>query len=250
MKYLLSFSLLLVVRLAACAQLVDLEAFFEGDYDKDYIRTKKIKTISVNFFIKDKKTLIQFFEFDNKGILRSCKVTDSIGKNTNTYLFEYYQYGNKKEYTHIDHEIGEKQTMHFTNIYEGSVLISQQSKELFSITKFAYNLKGQKTSVKKILGLDTALAGKMISDYDYDQRGKLKSITTKFVDNYGHINSKRKELFIYNNEGKLQYIKREEDPTYLITFDQKGLLKSRKQKVPEDLGGFEIADEYQYSFWK
>lgn len=154
MKYLLSISLLLAIKLAGYAQLVNSDAFFEGNYDRDYIRIQQIKTIAVNSFIKDKKTSIHFFEFDNKGILKSYKITDSIGKNKQIYVFECDQYGNRQEYTHFDHEIGEKQKVRFTNIYKGALLISQQSDELFSMTKFAYNLKGQKTSVKKIIVSD------------------------------------------------------------------------------------------------
>lgn len=250
MKYFIVICSLLIFNINVYAQPLNTDAFFEGNYDVDYLRSKKIKNITIDIFINGKKTLIHSLAFDKQGLLTTYQTSDDTAKKLNTHLFIYNDKGHRIEYTRVDHESKEQQKVNFTNIYKGSLLISQQSEELFSITKFAYNSKGQKTNVKKLVGPDTTLASKIISDYGYDPRGKLQSVVTTFIDNYGHINSKSKEIFIYDNKGKLQYVKREEDPTYLITFDKKGLLKSQKQTMPEELGGFEILDEYRYSFWK
>lgn len=250
MKHFLTTFILLLITFTAYAQLSDTDIFLYGNYDKDYLSNNKIKEITVDMFINREKSTFYIFQFDRKGLLKKHTILNSTRKKVNTYDYRYNNNGDIIESINVDYNLKKKYKAYFEKIYKDSLLVSDKSKELLYLTEYFYNLNGQKTQAKTTLGADTLTGTKYILDYEYDKTGKMTSIKEIAIDNNGNINFRRKTTFSYDINGKIIAVIRDNAPTYFISYYKNGLLKSKKVTMPEDLGGFEIVDNFNYNFWK
>jgi hypothetical protein len=232
------------------SQLQDADAFFNGSYNKDYVRTNKIKTVTVDIFIGNKLSTIYVFDFDKTGLLSKHTILDDQKNKVQEYFFKFNQYEDLIERTNKDYQLNKTYNATFANVYHESRLISQKCTELLYWKYFFYNPIGQRIKTVTFLGLDTTSASKKISYCTYDANGKLKGIKEAAIDLKGLENIAEVSTFHYDTHGNIISVTRENAPTYFIIYDANGLIKLKQLKMPGDLGGFEMKDIYSYSFWK
>lgn len=250
MRNFISICILILLTSSANAQLSDADAFFKGTYDKAFIRKQKIKEVFVDILIDGKKSSVYIFQFDKKGLLNKQTILDSLGKNVNDYIFKYNKYGGQIERTTIAYNLKKTYKETFLKTYNGSKLVSDKSSDLPFLTEYFYNSKGQIKETITAIGWDSLNNSKRISIYNYDTSGKLQSIKDLIVNSNGSTNVLETTTFTYDINGRIVYVFRNNSPSYYISYDSNFLIKSKSIKMPKDLGGLEIIDNYSYSFWK
>lgn len=250
MKHFISIGILLLLTSTANAQLSDADAFFKGTYDKAFIRKHKIKEVFVDILIDGKKSSFYIFRFDKNGLLKKQTILDSLGKNENDHIFKYNKYGDQIERTTFSYNLNKTYKETFLKTYNGSKLVSDKSSDLPFLTEYSYNSKGQIKETSTAIGWDSLNNSKRISIYNYDTTGKLQSIKDQIVNSNGSINVLETTTFTYDINGRIVYVFRNNAPAYYISYDSNFLIKSKRIKMPEDLGSLEIIDNYSYSFWK
>ena len=250
MRHFITIVILILLTFSTNAQLSDGDAFFKGTYDKAFISKHKIKQVSVDIFIDGKKSTFYIFQFDKKGLLKKQTILDSSRQKVNDYTFKYNKYGDQIERTNIAHDLNKTYKVTFLKTYNGSHLVSEKSSELPFLTEYSYNSKGQLKETRTISGSDILNNLKRISNYNYDTTGNLRTIENIIVNTNGSTNVLETTTFSYDTHGKIVSIIRDNAPTYYISYDSNGFIKSKRIKMPEDLGRLEIIDNYSYSFWK
>lgn len=232
-----------------CGQVNDKDAFFSGNYEKYLIRKHKIRQVTVETHISGGKPSLTHFYFNHLGFLTRQTAFNNSAKKINEYIFTYNKRGDLIERKDIEIELGKTYTATFIKIYSGSRIVQETSSDLPYVTTYAYNTKGQKTRSITALGVDTAATAKRIFLYTYDANGRLKTIqdTYKSADTASPVNYGTTE-YIYDAGGNIISIIREGKANYEMSYDKDKLLKSKIIKMPEDLGGIEIADKYSYIF--
>jgi hypothetical protein len=232
------------------AQLYDADAFFKGTYDKAFIRKHKIKQVFVDIFINGKKSTFYIFQFDKKGFLKKQTILDSLRKNVNDYIFKYNKYGDQIERINIAYDLNKTYKVTFLKNYKGSQLVSDKSSELSFLTIYSYNSKGQIKETSTISRWDSLNKSKRISIYNYGTTGKLLTIKDLIVNSNGTSNVLETTTFAYDTNGRIVSVFRDNAPAYYLSYDNNSLIKSKRIKMPEDLGGLEMIDKYSYSFWE
>lgn len=250
MRNIITSFILILLTFSTNAQLFDADSFFKGTYDKSFARKHKIKQVSVDISIDGKKISLYILQFDRKGFLRKQTILDSLQKNVNDYTFSYNKHGDQIARINVAHDLNKTYKETFLKTYNGSYLVTEKSSELLFLTKYLYNSIGQLKETRTLIGTDTINTSTKISNYNYDSTGNLLSIKDKIVNPNGSSNDLETTTFSYNTNGKIVAIKRENAPTYYITYDQNGLIKLKSIKMPDDLGSLEIVDNYSYSYWK
>jgi hypothetical protein len=250
MRNFISIGILILLTSSTNAQLSDADAFFKGTYDKAFIRKHKIKQVFVDIFIDGKKSTFYIFQFDKKGLLKKQTILDSSQNNVNDYIFKYNKYGDQIERTNIAYDLNKTYKVTFLKKYNGSQLVSDKSSDLPFLTEYSYNSKGQIKETSTISGWDSLNNSKQISIYNYDTTGKLRTIKDLIVTSNGSTNVLETTTFTYDTSGRIVSVFRDNAPAYYISYDSNFLIKSKRTKMPEDLGSLEIIDNYSYSFWK
>lgn len=250
MRHFISICILFFLTTTTKAQLSDADAFFKGTYDKVLIKKHKVKQVFVNIFIDGKKSTHYIFQFDKKGLLKKQIILDSSRKNVNDYIFKYNKYGDQIERTNIAYDLNKTYKVTFLKTYKGSQLVSDKSSDLPSLTEYYYNSKGQILETSTILGWDSLNKSNKISIYNYDTTGKLQTIKDLIVNSNSSANVLETTTYTYDTYGRIVSVFRDNAPAYYINYDSNFLIKSKRIKMPEDLGGLEIIDNYSYSFWK
>jgi hypothetical protein len=71
---------LLLIKLALSAQVFDRQSFFNDTYNKHQIKESRIKEISIQGFIVERKNSPATFYFDRKGYLQREVIKDTSGR--------------------------------------------------------------------------------------------------------------------------------------------------------------------------
>lgn len=249
MKHLTVFCLSSLLIFSLNAQINNSDAFFYGTYNKGYIIKNKIRKITVDILFNSKRLLLQQFDFDRKGFLKNQTNFNSTGKKVNKYSFEYNNYGDLIKRTETSYELNKIYIDTLEKTYKNSRLISEKTTALQCSYIYSYNSDGQKRETITILGKDTAIAPKTITNYIYNPYGNLMSKKEFVLNNNRTTTLARTTSFLYNSSGNIVEVKRSDAPSYFITYNKKNLLKSIILKMPEDLDSVELIDNYNYTFW-
>ncbi len=232
-------------------QLNDADAFFRGNYNKAFIHNHNIKQVSVETQINGSKSLLSHFEFDGNGFLTKQTSFDSSGKSVNEYLFTYNKHGDQVERTNIAYKSNETYVTSFNKIYNGSQLVQETSSELPFVTTYIYNEGGGKVQSIIFLTPDTTTSPRRVSLYSYDAKGKLTDIHETYNGNdRSAAFSAGKTHYNYDSAGNVTEVLREGKANYILSYDAKGLLKSKIVIMPEEFSKLSMIDKYSYSFSK
>ena len=238
-------------------QLNNDDAFFNGTYDKEYIRKHKISKVIVKGFLNERPLLKLEFDFDKRGFLTKETTLDSSGKKETEHIFTYNNNGDQIERKEISYTLNKTYITTFERTYTGSQLITEKSSALPFMTKHSYNAQGQKIQSVTNLG-DESNANKKNLHYNYDKKGRLirceetliygngqPTVNTRYTTYQYDINSNLITVIMIDNttigNGQMRYN---------YKYNQNGLLVSYTTKMPEDLGGSNLVDNYSYVFWK
>ncbi|MDB5229209.1 MAG: hypothetical protein JWN76_14 [Chitinophagaceae bacterium] len=235
---------------AGYAQLQDADAFFSGGYNKKYVKDNGIKQIAVDIFIGGSLSSFYLLEFDKNGFLKKQTILDSMRHKVSDYFFKYNQYGDQIERTEVDYDLNKTYKTSFSKAYMSGHLVSEKSSELPLLTKYSYNSKGQKIQAITIFASGTTSSETRISYYTYNRAGKLQSTKEAILNPDGTSHVIQTTTFSYDPNGNIVSVIRDHAPTWFIRYDKKGFLKSKKIKMSEDPGGFEMIDNYHYTLWK
>jgi len=233
------------------AQVNDADAFFNGNYDKAFIRNHSIRQVTVETYINGSRSLLSRFEFDSYGFLTNQTVFDSSGKKVNEYLFTYNKQGDQVERKNIAYDLNKTYVVSFNKIYNGSQLIQETSSELPFVTTYTYDEGGKKVQSTVFLAADTTTSAKRVSIYTYDVNGKLTIMQETYVENKGFDPvSTGKTLYLYDTAGNVIQILSEEKANYVLSYNANGLLQSKTTNMPDGFSNMKVIDKFSYSFWK
>ena len=248
MRHFISIVILILSTYSAYAQLSDADAFLNGTYDKTHIKKSKVKQVSVEIFIDGKKSTLYIFQFDNKGLLKKQTVFNSWRKKLSDFTFKYNKYGDQIERTKIDYELNKTSIVTFSKTYNGFFLVSEKSSQLPISTNYTYNSKGQIKEKFTLSSWDSINNAKRMSIYNYDTAGNLQTIKDLVINADGSTNLLETTTFLYETNGRIVSVLRENASTYYISYYSNCLIKSKRIKMPEDFGNLEIIENYTYSF--
>ncbi len=273
------YSLLFVSTITA--QINDADAFYDGSYSNSFIRTQRIKSITVDVYVSNSKTSSSNFYFNKDGILKKATIIDSGGNKVNDYFFQFNKHGGLFAIKNFNYEIKKLHTVFYTKVYKGDKIIIDSSTDLPIKNEYIYNKKGQRVQTNIIGNSGYPIQNKRIIKYIYDSSGKLFEVSEKFYsginDTLGYLishtfitykNSKviREEEKIlidsdtpwnkgsieydYDNSGNLISIKSKKVASHFYNYDYRGLLLIKKTIMPEDFNNIISIDKYKYSFFK
>jgi YD repeat-containing protein len=231
-------------------QVNDADAFFNGNYDKSFIREHKIRQVTVENYVNGGKTALSILNFDRNGFLTKQSVFDSSGKKVNDYLFIYNKHGDQAKIKNIAYKLNKTYTASFNKKYNGSQLVLETSSELPFVTTHIYNSNGKRIQSTTFLNADTITSPKQVFLYNYDTNGRLKYVQEVYIESsHSSPVSTGKTEYIYNVSGNVTAVIRQGKANYRLSYDKDSLLKSKVIQMPGDLGGLNIIDRYSYTFW-
>lgn len=232
-------------------QVNDAESYFTGSYDKALVKKHQIKQITVQGYIDSNKSSLYLLDFDLQGLLIKQSIFDSCGRKLKYFVFTYNVQGDQIERKEFSMENNDTNIVYFSKIYDGTKLVEESSSALPFVKKYIYNDKGKKNQSITFLNTDTTMSAKRIFLYKYDKNGNLIEVEESFNDGI-RINSDiiGKEKYIYNSNGNLINLIREDKANYEFINNKSGLLKTKTIIMTEEFNRLKIVDRYNYIFWK
>jgi YD repeat-containing protein len=232
-------------------QLNDADAFFNGNYDKVFVRNHNIKQVTVKTYINERNSLRFVLEFGSNGFLEKQTVFDSSDKKMDDYLFTYNKHGDQIERKNIAYRSNKTYIATFNKTYNGLQLVHETSSELPFVTTYTYDEKGKKVQSTVFLTPDTSMSAKRITLYTYDSEGKLTGGQETYIENKSSLPiSAGKTTYIYDGAGNITDVIRKEKANYKLSYSADGLLQSKTTKMPEEFSKIQIVEKYSYTFWK
>ena len=273
----------LCLTISSSGQVNDENAFFQGTYNKDYIKQHKIKTASAQYCIGTNILAPRIFHFDKNGVLLAENNLDSNGKEVPRFIFKYNQKGDLILRITCAYEGYKVDTDQYVKTYKGDLMIKDSSVQRHVSTTHFYNRQGQEieTSHPYIYGF--LWHSRRVVKKEYDRNGRLIHITdrilkenTDTIDQWmsdrtivyennrlkkviekiqnGEIPTNRGNLeYTYDSLNNLQSIASDVVTSYYFTYADNGLLASKREKYTE---GFDTLSDamaitkYKYTFWK
>lgn len=260
----------------------DEDAFFDGTYNKEYIKKHKVKTITTEQYMNEIKGGKAVYSFDRNGLLQSMIAIDTNGTEQAWYYFSFDAHGNLSSIISRHLGIDRSDTVRALVVYQGQLLVQEKAPSAFFPTYHFYNEKGQRIASENnyINGWITPSKRKL--RYVYDERERLTHITERIADSAtdstlqwisdrtysypsrtltlveekvpnGYIPSNKGNLTIrYDRKGNL--VSKESDAVVsrYYTYNRKGLMLNKLEKFPatfEDATNLKFETRYQYTFW-
>lgn len=263
------------------AQINNRDAFYNCTYDKEVIKRKKIKEITIQSYSQQRKTSLTTFIFDTMGILRQESVFDSSGKKLSDYFFEFNDKGDLVLRRSVSADLKKTDSAIFKRIYQGGKLLRELRTDLDFLTEYTYDHKNQMIKTQLWVSSNKVYALRRVKNNNYNAAGKLVGVKeTVFngdADTIGRLISDRiiryknnkiqrdeeqikADSFIpinrgtteyeYDKTGNLTAIKSVQSASRFYTFNMKGLIATEKVIMPEDFSSVIMNDKYSYRYWK
>lgn len=232
------------------AQLMDTYNLFSSNYNKAYVKKNDIKQIIVHITIGGRKSYIIEFDFDKNGFLQKETISDSLNNKVNDYWFKYNSYGDLIERVNNNYELDKTYTETWERTYKDSLMISEKWSLLpytFTHSYFPNGKLKQSTMNGNGSSLNSTLS---IKNYNYTSSGNLESIQSFIEVPSGNFQVVDKIEYKHDSDGKIIGVNKFNGSQSVITYDDRGYVKLIKSKMPEDVGGIVMMDEYEYIFWK
>ncbi len=228
------------------AQVNDGDAFYFGTYDKEIIRSHKIKEVKVSSFINAEFTSNAFYHFDKKGYLLKLLRQDTSGKLTNEIVFEYNNNGDQQSFTETIFITKNKYETIFYKSYEGNKLIFDSSGSLGIAKRFLYNDSGKIQTTITSMGNNF---GKGKFDFHYNEAGLLSKIVETTILPDGSSNLFGTVNYLFDNTNKVIRRERVNGATYEFAYYDNGLLKTKLIAMPAEFNNMQLPEKYTYSYW-
>ncbi|HSC53664.1 MAG TPA: hypothetical protein VLC98_08595 [Phnomibacter sp.] len=261
----------------------DEDAFFNGTYQKVYISKHKVKTVTAEQYVNNKKVGSAIYHFDQNGLLQKMICLDSTGKKVNWHQFSFDAHGNQSSIISKHASSERPDTTLSSLVYEGNLLVQEKSTYALFPTCHLYNAEGKRIASENKYVTGWLTPSKRKVQYSYDEKDRLVHVTERIVDSAtdstqqwmsdrtykypsktlalvseriqnGDIPPNKGNLTIrYDHNGNL--ISKESDAivSRYYTYDRKGLMQSKIEKFPstfeEGLGKMKFETRYHYTFW-
>jgi hypothetical protein len=275
--------LLLTLTTASYSQVNDENSFFGGNYDKGYIKRNKIKAVTINASVDSNRLQTRIFYFTKTGILEKENVIDSNGKETTIFDFKFNNHGDLIRRITEPVKTYRGDTLYYNKVYKGNQLIKESSTWFPIIIEHTYNSKGQRIQTVNPYNSGRMPLDRRVVRNEYDSVGRLFHVTDcvfrsdtdtiemwmsdriiVYADNkIQRVIEKVANGSIPNNRGNLEYsydgvgnilsIVSDTVASCFYTYNNRGLMISKRTKMPEDLDELKqtrIIDNYSYIFWQ
>ncbi len=262
-------------------QINDENAFFEGTYNKNYIRKLKIISVTKTSFLDTNKLPTTIYYFDKNGFLKNQSIIDIKGKEQPRFLFSFNKSGDLTQRITLPYENYKADTFIAIREYKEKKVIKEHSTYSPFTTQHFYNKKGNKIRTVHPYNNGHIAFSTRIVDYEYDQAGKLVHVTDRIysvpsdkieqwmsdrtitytgenmrkifekIPNSEFPTNKGNIVYSYDSLGNLISIVSDTVVSCYYSYDNKGLLKIKKEKFPDGfdtLSDAGIINEYTYSF--
>lgn len=281
LKKLVAFISVLFATVCSFGQINDENAFFEGTYNKNYIRKLGILSVTKTSYLDTNKQPTTIYNFDKNGLLKNQSIIDSNGKEQPRFLFTFNKYGDLTQRITLPYENFKADTFIAIREYKEKKVIKERSTYSPFTTQHLYNKKGNRIRTVHPYNNGHITFSRRIIDYEYDQTGKLVHVTDRICNGpsdkieqwmsdrtitYSGDNMKKiiekipngefptnngTVEYSYDSSGNLISIVSDTVVSRYYNYDNKGLLKIKKEKFPNGLDTFSdasIINEYTYSF--
>jgi hypothetical protein len=249
MKLLTSLSFAILFSSQAISQFNASYDFFNGDYDKQYIRQHNIKSIRVADFISNTEAGYKVFQFDTAGLLIDEVIFDKDGKRVTTFSFVFNHHGDLTERRSLAEDSTVLYTYTFQREYADSGTVFERSGDVPYLVKYIYDKINCKTAKIIYTNADTLKGEKQIEYYKYDSNKRLIAVEKVFVEESGKAGVIEMNLFTYDKH-KIIITKKERLTSYsYFFFNKEGLLESTTNKLSGEFNKLETQEKYSYTFW-
>lgn len=221
------------------------------------------------------------YYFDKNGFLEKQSIVDSNGKEQPKFLFKFNKYGDLTERITLPYDNYKADTFVIKREYKNKKVIKESSTYSPFTTQQFYNKKGDKIRTVHPYNNGYIKLSRRIVDYAFDEAGKLVHVTDRIyngssdkieqwmsdrtitylgdriakvverIQNGDIPTNKGNVEYSYDNSGNLISIVSDTVASYYYTYDDKGVLKSKREKFPEGfdtLSDAKIIDDYTYTF--
>jgi YD repeat-containing protein len=280
LKTLIPISFLLTT-VCSFGQTNDEYAFFEGTYSKDYIRKHRIRTVTKTSYMDTNKLSTTIFYFDKNGFLQKQSILNSNGVERSRFLFKFSKYGDLTQRITLPEKDYRADTFVVKREYNKNKVIKESSSYSPLTTEHFYNKKGDIIRTVHPYNNGHITLSKRIIDNEYDEAGNLVHVTDRIyndssdkieqwmsdrtitfvgekiqkvverITNGDIATNKGNVEYSYDSFGNLISIVSDAVVSRYFTYDNEGLLKSKREKFPEGfdtLSDAKIIAEYTYTF--
>lgn len=258
-------------------------SFFDYSYDKSIIRKNKVESVTINMSFSYGKSLSKsIYYFDKKGLLTKLSVLDSKGKLERDFYFLTNSHNDLISRIQKDYEYKRADTVHFFKYYAGSKLIKDSSSQIPISYIYEYSSNGNlmKTVVNSNFGKRVAsnkfdslnriinsietvfqnekdLTGTVFSDRDffYGKNGKIEREVEKINSKIFWMANKGSINYVFDLRGNLTQIIRINADSYFFTYNDKGLITTKKtdlklesDDIIETETKIDTFDKFSYTF--
>ena len=262
--------------------------FFNYSYDKTIIKLKKVETITIQMYFSDGKSSGKtIYHFDKKGLLTRQTIQDTTGIPEREFYFITNNHNDLISTIEKDYEHNRIDTVIYFKSYEGDKLIKDSSSDIPVSYSFEYAKNGEllKTIVNTNFGLgfnrkrviinkldsldriinivetvyqnEKDLKGTLFSNRDifYYDNGKIEKEVEKINSNNPLFVNSGSINYVYDSNGNLTQILRTNAASYTYTYNDKGLIATKKMDMILERDDFldidtkfETLDKFSYTF--
>ena len=270
---------------AVCSfgQINDENAFFDGTYSKDYIKRHGIRTVARTSYMETNHLTRTVYYFDKNGLIERQSIVDSNGKEQTRFVFKFNKFGDLSQRITLPYDDYRADTFIIQRKYNSKKIVKGSSTYSPLTAQYFYNKKGDRIRTINPYNNGQVKLSRRIVDFEYDNRSRLVHVTdrvcsgssdnveqwmsdrtiTYSIDKMQKIIEKIPNGEFPTNKGNVEYsydslgnvisILSDAVVSRYFSYDNKGLLKSKREKFPEGfdtLSGAKITDEYTYTFQK
>jgi hypothetical protein len=262
--------------------------FFNYSYDKTIIKSRKVKTVTIEmYFSNGKSSGKTIYHFDKEGLLTRQTIQDTTGIPKSEFYFIANNHNDLISRIEKDYEHNRIDTVIYFKSYEGGKLTKDSSSDIPASYSYEYAKNGEllKTIVNSNFGLgynrkrviinkldsfdrvinivetiylnEKDLKGTTVSNRDifYYDNGKIEKEVEKVNSNNSLFANNGSITYMYDSRGNLIQRLRTNAASYNYTYNDKGLIETKKMDLilnSDDFldtdTKFETLDKFSYTF--
>ena len=262
--------------------------FFNYRYDKKLIKLKKVETLTIQMYFSDGKSSGKtIYHFDKEGLLTRQTIQDTIGILKSEFYFITNNHNDLISRIEKDYEHNRIDTVIYFKFYEGDKLIKDSSSNIPSSFYYEYTKNGKllktivntnfglgyntkRVTINKLDSLDQIInIVETVYQNEKDLKGTLLSNRKIFYYDNGKIEKEVENInssnplfvnngsikYVYDSNGNLTQILRTNAASYVYTYNDKGLITTKKMnmnlesdKLLRTDTKIETLDKYSYTF--
>lgn len=263
-------------------------SFFSYSYDKDKLKNNKVETVTIEMILPSgKKSSKSVYHFNEEGLLDKQIIQDKKGIILREFYFRPNSHKDLISRIQKDYQYKRNDTVQYFKYYKDDYLIRDSSSEMPISYCYEYNSEGGLTktvinsnfdlgnkakrviinkldslgrvsnSIETVFQTENDSTGTLFSDRDfyYYPSGKLEKEIEKLNSGYSRMANKGSINYEYDSGGNLIGLMRTNAASYIYTYNEKGLILTKRMKLEtypdafENIGvKMEAFDKYTYTF--